>query len=403
MNLYILVKQVIWKKIGPMITNIRKFFSPTYIKSKLKVHIRETLTKLFDFKPKDKHDYYTIGRWMLAKKLAFSIVVALLLVNAFVLSQVLPAGSEGASGYKTYAYNSYGLKFYEGNVHILNEDNNVAYTGTVKDGQVEGQGLLYDAIGTLVYEGAFSNNQYNGVGTLYEEGMLLYVGDFVNNVYQGSGILYRVNGSKLYEGEFLDGKKDGAGELYDTSGKVVYTGNFSNDNLKYEEIVGKTTAEVSEVYTGDKTIYTYDDEFSVYMEDIDALYVGASEESIEDNGWPVTGVYVLYNSFSYGKETYTSVSDIEKALGTPQYEGNTTIESMEAIAMKILEDNGNTLLSENLAVEMSVIYEDSIEMTSYDNGYYIYIHQFYVDDFIYTFYCNQPDGSFAMYLIEEAS
>lgn len=401
MEFFSLIEQAVRKKINPLIAKIRKAFNLTYISNKVKVCITKLFTMLFDFKPKDKNDYYTFWGWMLAKKLAFTIIFAIVLVNVYILCQILPNSEDNTGGYKTYAYNSFGLKFYDGKVYILNENKNIAYEGSVEDGQVLGQGKLYDDAGILVYEGAFENSRYNGSGTLYEDGVMVYSGDFVDNIYQGEGILYRINGSKSYEGTFLAGKRHGEGELYNTNGNVVYTGNFVNDYLRYEDMIGKATSEVSGMYTGSKVVYTYDESFGVEMKEINALYVGAEEESLEEDGWPITGIYVLDQAFPYGNELYENVNDLEKVAGELLYEGSTIPEPMDAVAMKLLEDNGNVLLSEDLEISLSQFYDNSFEVESYDKKYVIYIYQYSIDGFMYTFFSGQSDGSFQMYLIEE--
>jgi len=52
-------------------------------------------------------------------------------------------------------------------------------------------------------------------GTIfYEDGGKKYEGAFSNNNYNGTGKLYRKNGNIKYEGEFKDGEYEGKGVYY---------------------------------------------------------------------------------------------------------------------------------------------------------------------------------------------
>ncbi|MBQ8787126.1 MAG: O-acetylhomoserine aminocarboxypropyltransferase/cysteine synthase, partial [Oscillospiraceae bacterium] len=112
----------------------------------------------------------------------------------------------------------------------------------------------------------------------------------------------RENGSLEYEGSFLNGMKDGEGTLYGGSSNKIYTGNFSQGNLLYSDLVGKTTAEAGSMYTGEKTVYTDEEYFVVDMEDIDAVYYGMQNEENLQDAVTVEGVYVLKDSFDYGAD-----------------------------------------------------------------------------------------------------
>ena len=89
---------------------------------------------------------------------------------------------------------------------------------------------IYSYFDTLLYEGEYSNDEYNGRGKKYLNGILEYEGEFLNGVKQGRGVEYHIWGSerkkRKFEGEFINGEwKKGKKYKYD---KLIYEGEFSN-------------------------------------------------------------------------------------------------------------------------------------------------------------------------------
>ena len=104
--------------------------------------------------------------------------------------------------------------------------------------------------------GFFSNNKYNGKGTLYKDGKKIYEGNLLNGYYQGIGIEYLSNGNRKrkliyikgniknkcygvlydennneqYKGLLINGKpeKGKSLTLYDKNNYIIYKGDFSN-------------------------------------------------------------------------------------------------------------------------------------------------------------------------------
>lgn len=62
-----------------------------------------------------------------------------------------------------------------------------------------------------------------------------YVGEMKDGEYDGEGILYYSNGTIKYEGEFKNGVYSGKGKLYSESGELVKEGKFKNGELKEGE------------------------------------------------------------------------------------------------------------------------------------------------------------------------
>ena len=46
------------------------------------------------------------------------------------------------------------------------------YIGEIKKGKKEGNGLIFDEFGNLLFEGEFKNDEYNGKGKYYENNIL---------------------------------------------------------------------------------------------------------------------------------------------------------------------------------------------------------------------------------------
>lgn len=72
-------------------------------------------------------------------------------------------------------------------------------------GKREGRGQMVFAHGKGSFEGSFSNNKYDGMGT------------------------FRYPDGRVYSGKFRRGKANGPGRLTDIEGTVLYDGMWKND------------------------------------------------------------------------------------------------------------------------------------------------------------------------------
>lgn len=92
--------------------------------------------------------------------------------------------------------------------------------------------LEYPLVG--VYDGEIENDCLNGYGRLYDDdNQLLYEGEFLNNNFEGLGILYNTTRKDesdwiRFEGIFMDNKKEGFGTYY-FADDVKRFGFFRND------------------------------------------------------------------------------------------------------------------------------------------------------------------------------
>ena len=388
-------------KITPLVTIFRQLTSASFLRARLIAKIREFFLKVFDVRPKHKKDYYEVFGWLVSKKLAYAILIVIGVLSMIYLvsirSMYLP--QKQTDGIKTYDYDDMMLRFAKGTVRIRGKSGYIAYQGDVEKGGVNGYGNLYGVDGTLLYQGNFVNNEYEGSGTqYYPDGTMHYKGNFSGNLYEGTGKLYRENGTLVYDGEFARGMKEGTGKLYGAGDKPIYEGSFSQDQLVYIALLGKSTAEVAQNYKGERIIYQDDIQFSVLMPDINALYVGVTDEENLEDTVMVDSIYVLKNTITFGKNECSTIADLRNVFGTEVYDGNSIVTLPEAVAINYLNKQKQTL---NGSVEMDTTEEFTNVFTvdGVQEDYPVYLYSFRKDGLLYTFVCGDRNGTFAFYSI----
>lgn len=388
-------------KITPLVTKFRQITSENFIRTRVIAKIREFFVLLFDVRPKNKKDYYEVFGWLISKKLAYAIVVVIGVLSMIYLvsirSMYLPQKQE--DGIKTYDYDDVMLRFAKGKVRIKGKSGYLAYEGDVEKGSVTGSGNLYGVDGTLLYQGEFAQNEYEGSGTqYYPDGTMHYKGSFSGNLYEGTGKLYRENGTLSYDGEFARGMKEGTGKLYAAGDKPVYEGSFSKDQLVYSALLGKSTAEVAQAYTGSRVIYRNDSDFTVLMPDIQALYIGVTDEANLEEQVMVDSVYVLKDSILIGDQECTTIKDLKAAFGEIVYEGNSIVTLPEAVAINYLNTKKQTM-NGSVELETTDEYTDVITVNRIQDDYPVYLYSFRKDGLLYTFVCKDKNDTFSFYSI----
>lgn len=388
-------------KITPLVTKFRQITSENFIRTRVIAKIREFFVLLFDVRPKNKKDYYEVFGWLISKKLAYAIVVVIGVLSMIYLvsirSMYLPQKQE--DGIKTYDYDDVMLRFAKGKVRIRGKSGYLAYEGDVEKGSVTGSGNLYGVDGTLLYQGEFAQNEYEGSGTqYYPDGTMHYKGAFSGNLYEGTGKLYRENGTLSYDGEFARGMKEGTGKLYAAGDKPVYEGSFSKDQLVYSALLGKSTAEVAQAYTGSRVIYRNDSDFTVLMPDIQALYIGVTDEANLEEQVMVDSIYVLKDSILIGDQECTTIKDLKAAFGEIVYEGNSIVTLPEAVAINYLNTKKQTM-NGSVELETTDEYTDVITVNRIQDDYPVYLYSFRKDGLLYTFVCKDKNDIFSFYSI----
>lgn len=366
--------------------------------------IRMFFTKLLNVKPRNKKDYYPMGQWLVSKRLAFAILVAIGIICGLYISKSIPAKStSGTASIPTYRYNAAALKFKKGTVNILARDGHLAFTGEVAKGQVTGSGTLYGKNGNKLYVGQFSADKFNGNGNLYyDSGNVEYQGAFVNNLFEGAGKQYLESGSMVYDGAFLGGKRNGAGTLYNSAASKIFTGNFSNDEIVYSDILDKSTSDVSTMYTGKTAVYSNTSEYCVTLDEIGVAYAATNGENAIDGNWKVKEIYVLKDAIDIGSENCKTIAAVKKTLGTPDYYGEAYVDLPEAVCINQLISAGNEDL-ESVKISSTADLDNVYTVSSYDQNRTVYIYSFVKDGLVYTFYCADKSAqTFLMYAIRVA-
>ena len=319
------------------------------IANKILKPVTKKFRDLFHIKPKSEEDYYSVGRFLVAKKLvAAAIAACCIAVFSYFnfVAEPIEQPVTTTTGIVTNVYFDYddiALTEYTGKANIRAANDSVVYTGDIKSGVCEGKGTLYNQSGALVYEGDFSNNAYNGHGKGYakdgslqyegayvdnvyegegilyypsgqiqytggfaggfysgsgflyaETGELIYEGTFQNGLYHGSGVLYYEDGDRKYEGEFVMGKPQGTGTLYTSAGRPYYTGIVADGDIAYESLVSLSLQQIEEMFYEDPTVYyTLDSTCYVYETaqialDLDCIVRIVSNKILDDENQSAT-------------------------------------------------------------------------------------------------------------------
>ena len=91
-----------------------------------------------------------------------------------------------------------------------------------------GKGILYNKNNSIIYEGDFENDKYNGFGKSFEENGSYYIGQWKDGFKHGLGKLYNKKNNIIYEGYFKNGMRNGIGKYFENKEKH-YVGQRSND------------------------------------------------------------------------------------------------------------------------------------------------------------------------------
>lgn len=404
MNLIRILIQALKSRILPIFTRLKLILSPSYLLARGTEFLRTFFTKILNVRPKNKDDYYSIGRWLVSKKLAFALVIIIgtLSLVYIITSWTALFPGRNTDGVKTYSYNNVLLKFAKGKVRIKGKSGYLAYEGEVSDAACNGTGELRNLAGNVVYQGNFLKSMYEGEGTQYfDDGSLHYQGAFHENLYNGEGSLYRENGSIEYHGQFMANKKEGEGTLYDMGHNPIFTGQFTMDDIKYSDLIGKKAPELAEAYKGQRTLYQSDVERVRFMPDISAMSVEYLGEDSIDTDATAEVVYVLKNNFNTANGPVTSFSDISSVLGKPIYVGVSYATLPELIAVnKTIADTDVVIFSGEADIDMESVYDEYMQVNDYNEQYEVYLHTYHKDGLIYTFVTEQGMDTFYFYYIQ---
>ncbi len=395
--------QTIKAKFTPFVTKAKLYTKPSFLLTRATELLRTFFTKTLNVKPRHKDDYYTIGRWLVSRRLAFAAVMVIgVLSIAFLVSSwsgLFPGRQN--DGIKTYAYNNVLLKFAKGTVRIKGKSGYLAYEGEVSKGSCNGQGTLMNPAGFVVYQGNFANSMYENMGTqYYQDGTLFYQGSFHENLHSGNGKIYRTNGSLEYEGEFALNMKEGEGILFDMGHNPIFNGMFSFDDIKYSDLIGKSASEVASAYNGETTIYESDSERVRYMPEINAMSVEYLDENSVDAEANVEVIYVLRDSFPTAGGRISTFSELVNYLGEPIYVGSSYATLPEVLAVNKLNEKSKGIVINGPAdITISSVFTEYNEIRDYDRDYKVYLHTYHKDGLLYIFVTDPGVDTFSFYYV----
>jgi hypothetical protein len=395
--------QTIKSRMTGLVTKFKLYTNWNFIKTKIIARIRDFFASLLGVKPRNKDDYYTIGRWMFSKRLLYALVIIVGVVSIwYITTETSLFRKFSEDGVRTYKYNAVRLRTAKGHVRITGKSGYLAYDGNVENGYVTGEGTLYNKDGNVVYTGTFDQNKYEGVGTQnYDNGVMHYRGTFHENLYEGSGTLFRQDGTRAYVGDFSRGLMSGDGTLYDTGDNEIYSGAFAGGSIVYSELLGKTVSQVSECYKGHRDLYTTSSESVAYMDGINALYHAQSDTEALDDEETVDAVYVLSDVYTFGGDALDTISELEEVFGDPYYEGNSNVILPEAVAINTLKSQKTTFL-DKVDMDVNREFSDVAEINSFDRDYVVYIYSFRRGDIMYSFVCKEKSDYFEFYYLTGA-
>jgi len=207
------------------------------------------------------------------------------------------------------------------------------------------------------YKGQMSNENPNGLGTMYwSESKDFHIGSYNNQIRSGNGIVIigdfyddrvinNCSDCKIYVGNFSNGVKSGRGTCYDKEGKLVYHGNFVDDKptgeypLKDKDDYEQYKFEITKYDNGD---YYVGETFNgkrhgagIYLWQNSNMWYGDWKDGIRDG----YGIFIPKN----GKEETAILKDNESKLATTGSVSNNAKQRMPSIT--IVNDTGYTINS----------------------------------------------------------
>lgn len=363
--------------------------------------------------PTSLNGYYTIGKFMIAKKLVKVVFLILSILSAIYLIVVLPEkidswlSNKGSNKIYTKYCTSRSLKKYSGFAKVMSKKSKAQYIGDVVNGVAKGKGTLYDKNGKVVYYGDFVNNEYFGKGNLYyKNGKVKYVGALQNNKYNGSGKLYCDNGKINYDGGFIQNLKSGKGTLYNDVGNEIFEGNFFNDKPAIETFIGRKIGNVKKSFLENEILYTYNNAVCLIYKNLGVMLFSENKDNSLNNEGVINKIYILDNKYFFdGPKLKRDELDkmYDNLKGVKAYTGYTKVLFSEMSVLDYLKKSG-AVGCENLPdYGFENKYEDVWETKNYNSNDKLYMQSYEYNNLEYTFYFNYKDEKYIFYSIERLS
>lgn len=364
-------------------------------------------------KPKSLKEYYSIGRFMISKRLGnILFTLAVLLSIWFIITNFIPnlrlKRKESALGpnveAKSYFYDAHKLKNYNGMVRVFSKKSKALFEGSLTNGIANGPGVLYDKNGIVIFRGNFENNRFNGEGTTYyADGTPHYIGEFLDNIYSGSGELRSKNGQPHYIGSFIAGLKNGRGTLYNDSGNAIFDGMFINDMPNLSSYIGASIANISNVFLGEKLLYNSDNKIMISYPEVDCILVADKKQNSVDEVGTVRKIFIMAPSYYPGTSAEDNRLDLGNTLPHNFLNGFTNVCDEEMSVIDVMRQKGIRSFKGYKSIEKEAITDEAFNLKESMSDDEFYISKYRINGFIYTFYFTKLDGPYVFYSIERLS
>lgn len=364
-------------------------------------------------KPKSLKEYYSIGRFMISKRLGnILFTLAVLLSIWFIITNFIPnlrlKRKESALGpnveAKSYFYDAHKLKNYNGMVRVFSKKSKALFEGSLTNGIANGPGVLYDKNGIVIFRGNFENNRFNGEGTTYyADGTPHYIGEFLDNIYSGSGELRAKNGQPHYIGSFIAGLKNGKGTLYNDTGNAIFDGMFTNDMPNLSSYIGASIANISNVFLGEKLLYNSDNKIMISYPEVDCILVADKKQNSTDEVGTVRKIFIMAPSYYPGTSAEDNRLDLGNTLPHNFLNGFTNVCDEEMSVIDVMRQKGIRSFKGYKSIEKEAITDEAFNLKESMSDDEFYISKYRINGFIYTFYFTKLDGPYVFYSIERLS
>lgn len=364
-------------------------------------------------KPKSLKEYYSIGRFMISKRLGnILFTLAVLLSIWFIITNFIPnlrlKRKESALGpnveAKSYFYDAHKLKNYNGMVRVFSKKSKALFEGSLTNGIANGPGVLYDKNGIVIFRGNFENNRFNGEGTTYyADGTPHYIGEFLDNIYSGSGELRAKNGQPHYIGSFIAGLKNGKGTLYNDTGNAIFDGMFTNDMPNLSSYIGASIANISNVFLGEKLLYNSDNKIMISYPEVDCILVADKKQNSADEVGTVRKIFIMAPSYYPGTSAEDNRLDLGNTLPHNFLNGFTNVCDEEMSVIDVMRQKGIRSFKGYKSIEKEAITDEAFNLKESMSDDEFYISKYRINGFIYTFYFTKLDGPYVFYSIERLS
>ncbi len=360
--------------------------------------------------PTSLNGYYTVGKFMVAKKLVKAIFLVLSILSAVYLILVLPEkidgwlSNKGSNKIYTKYCTSRALKKYSGVAKVMSKKSKAQYVGDIVNGVANGKGTLFDKNGNIVYYGDFVNNEYFGEGNLYHKnGNIKYIGILQNNKYNGLGKLYYENGKINYDGEFVQDLKSGKGTLYNDVGGEIFKGDFFNDKPAIDTFIGGKIKDVRSSFLENEIMYTYNDEVCLIYKNLGVMVFSENKNNSFNDEGIIDKIYILDNKyFGDGPRLERDLLDkmYDKLEGIKKYTGYTRVQFPEMSVLDYLKKSGEIDFENLPNYEFENTYTDILEVKNCNSNDKLYVQSYEYNNLEYTFYFNYKDEKYVFYSIE---